>query len=305
MTIHNTLLDGISLDSGDFRRMMHAILGGTPGAFAGGVGATDGLAHGVCGTTHLKVSQNLTPNMGVKVTAGLASIRANSSATLGPFPFYSDADESLVVPAAHASLTRRDLVIAIFYTNGNPPALLVVPGTPGSGADPSLVGFPNCQVLARITLPGAASSVTDAMIADLRTFAGIYGAARFYAPKRFGIAGSAVAGITGIATVCSLSIPAQPSPGELFIVGKVRGTKSVAADGVMARLWIGGSNIDEDWHTYSTPEAYAKLSAGVALAVSTAATLTMSWERTSGTTTIATTGAYTQNHLEALWVPTF
>lgn len=171
-----SLLDGVSLGSKDFRRMLHAAMGGTPGSFAGGIGATNGAAHGVTTATGLAVVQNGTPNMSVNVAAGLAIITPTSSAALGPFPFYNNATENLSIGAAHASLARRDLVIAEIRI-GSTPRLFVVPGTPsGAPVDPSLVLYPDCLIIGRVRVAAAASSITNAAIDDLRTFAGVQAA---------------------------------------------------------------------------------------------------------------------------------
>lgn len=170
-----SLLDGVSLGSKDFRRMLHAALGGTPGSFGGGIGATNGAAHGVTTAGGLAVTQNGTPNMSVDVAAGLALITPTSSAALGPFPFFNDAPDNLSIGAAHATLNRKDLVIAEIRT-GSTPRLFVVQGTPhASPSDPDLTAYPDCLVLARVNVAALDTAITNGEINDLRTFAGTYG----------------------------------------------------------------------------------------------------------------------------------
>jgi hypothetical protein len=168
-----------STDSAVLRHAMQAILGGAVGAFAGGIGATNGAAHGVCTAGSLAVTQNGTPNMSVNVAAGTALITGTASALQGPYSFYNDATVNLVVAAADATNPRKDLVIAQVRdatydgTGVRDARLTVVTGTPAaSPVDPSLAAHPNALVLARIDVPALDTAIGTAQITDLRTRAG-------------------------------------------------------------------------------------------------------------------------------------
>lgn len=168
--------DPISTDSAVYRDSVRAILGGVPGAFAGGIGALNGGAHGVCGASHLNVTQSGTPAMSVDVAAGDVIMTGTVSALQGPYTARNDASVTKIIAAAHATLTRRDLVVARvrhapFAGVDLDWVIEVVTGTPsGSPVDPAVPA--NAVVLARVTVAGAATSITTGNITDLRTFAG-------------------------------------------------------------------------------------------------------------------------------------
>lgn len=171
-----------STDAAVLRHMMQGLLGAPVGAFAGGVGATNGIAHGVCGSGDFAVSQSPTPGMSVKVAKGLAIITGTSSALQGPYSVYNDADiDAVTVAAADATNPRKDLVIAqvrdtTYDGSGvRQPRVTVVTGTPAaSPSDPSIAAYPSALVLARIDVPALDTSITNAQITDLRTFAGVH-----------------------------------------------------------------------------------------------------------------------------------
>lgn len=172
------VLNGISTDAKVQRRVAQSLAGGEVGAFAGGVGATNGGAHGVAATTHLQVTQSVVPGMSVLVSAGLALITGTVSAEQGPYNFYNDASVTLSIAAAHATQPRTDLVIAQIQDDdysgaSTTPRLHVVTGTAGVGAPtPSLASFPNALVLASINVPATDIAITDAQITDTRTYIG-------------------------------------------------------------------------------------------------------------------------------------
>lgn len=167
------LINAVTLQDRHYRQLLRAALGGTPEQFAGGIGDDNDGAHGVLGVDHLEVTQSSTPGMTVTVSAGVAAITGTESAGQGPFPFYNDAPEVLSVATAHSTQARKDLVIAV--TGTATPSLVVVTGTPHTSnpVDPSLAGYPNALVLARVNVAASASSITNGNIDDLRTFAGI------------------------------------------------------------------------------------------------------------------------------------
>lgn len=175
MTVENPpgVLNAISTDGKIQRHTAQAQAGAPVGSFTGGVSAV-GMAHGICYPAALAVTQQGSPTMGVTVAAGTGLITGTVSAEQGSYSFYNNAAQNLTIAAAHATLTRFDLVIAqvrdAAYSGAISDArLTVVTGTAaGSPADPSLASFPNALVLARVTVAGAATSITNAAITDLR-----------------------------------------------------------------------------------------------------------------------------------------
>ncbi len=153
-----------ALRQADVTAFYPAIGGAGPLVVAGGV--TPGLSD-----TPLRVSPS--SGMTVAVAAGWALVQGTATADAGAYRVGLTAAGTLDIPAAHASLARRDLIVARVTDNGDSTsagAIAVVQGTPaGSPADPSLP--PNALVLARVTVPAGATSITAANLTDLRMFA--------------------------------------------------------------------------------------------------------------------------------------
>ncbi|MEW9530753.1 hypothetical protein [Microbispora sp. NPDC049125] len=125
------------------------------------------------GGVGLQVTQRSTPAMYVTVNAGAAFIQS-PSATGGTYLVHNDAAYDIAITAAHATLGRRDLIVARIFdaeitgvTNqwtlevvtGTPAGSPVVPATP-SGALP----------LASILVSAGATSITNAAITDQRVY---------------------------------------------------------------------------------------------------------------------------------------
>lgn len=134
-----------------------------------------GGSHGVVGYNDLKVSQNSTPNMTVQVAAGECFIRGTQQLDQGAYQLFNDAAATgLTISAAHATNPRRDLVVAEVvdqaYSGADEFRLRVITGTPAvSPSDPAVPN--NALVLARVQVDAAVTSIVDAKITDLRTFA--------------------------------------------------------------------------------------------------------------------------------------
>lgn len=139
-----------------------------------------GAAYGVGqGSAELKVQAKGTPNMSVDVLAGHGWIDGTEGANQGTYHVYNDATKNLVISAAHATLARKDLVVAkvqdAAYSGAtNAWALAVVTGTPaGSPAEPAVPA--NAIVLALVDVAALAATITNANITDRRRRASALG----------------------------------------------------------------------------------------------------------------------------------
>lgn len=167
---------GGSHPAATFREMLAAAAMTPAASFAGGIQATTaGGGHGVVGGGDFAVTQNGTPDMTVIVAAGSGFVRGTEALAQGVYASFNDAPVSLAVSAADPTNARKDLVVLkardAFYSGASTDmSLAIVTGTPAaSPSDPSIPA--NALVLARITVPAAATSVITAYITDLRTFA--------------------------------------------------------------------------------------------------------------------------------------
>lgn len=132
----------------------------------GGVNPTLGSA--------LQVTQAGSPSMNVVVKSGLATIPGSQGSKQGVYTVINDADVTLAISAAHASLNRIDIVVFkvedTAYSGGvNSSSLAVVTGTP-SGS-PSAPAAPNNSIiLAQVSIIANDTSITNGEITDRRTY---------------------------------------------------------------------------------------------------------------------------------------
>lgn len=121
----------------------------------------------------LLVTQRASPAMFVTVAAGTAYV-PTQSAVGGCYVFHNDASYDVAISTAHATLGRKDLIIAKVadaeYSGvSNLATLEVVTGTPAGS--PVLPATPAGSVaLAQVQVNAAASTITNANITDLRTY---------------------------------------------------------------------------------------------------------------------------------------
>jgi len=142
--------------AGDIRNMLAGLIGGTNfESVSPGIGAV-ARGHGVLSAVAMAVTANGTPNNHVFVAPGLASVRGTQNNDQGPYICPLSSSFDITVPAAHATLDRKDLIVAqvkdgefAAFTGQAVWTPELVQGTPaGSPADPSVPE--DCLVLARL-----------------------------------------------------------------------------------------------------------------------------------------------------------
>lgn len=122
----------------------------------------------------LVVAQTVTPSMAVTVASGAAVIPGTEATVQGAYWAINDAEVTLPITTAHASLPRIDIVqIRVrdsFYSGVNNDALLDVKA--GIPAASPVVPTPdqNTIVLAQVAVGAGVTSITDANITDTRTY---------------------------------------------------------------------------------------------------------------------------------------
>lgn len=127
------------------------------------------------GGTDLRVQQQSSPNMTVKVSPGVMVLQGAASALQGPYTYALDAVTNLTIGAAHASLTRIDRIAvrirdSTFDTSGQRDSgLVVIAGTPGSGT-PAVPTDATYYTLALITIAATDTAINTADISDQRVF---------------------------------------------------------------------------------------------------------------------------------------
>jgi len=155
------------------------IQSGVFNARADRLGATSSvITPGAVTTTGLAVSQTSTPSMSLQVSAGCAYIANTFGTYEGYYVLVNDSQITVTVGSSHPSFTRIDLVVGIVYDGAyagtdNFAEIKVVPGQPTSS--PSAPPLPaNSVILAAVTVPALASSLTNANIStDTRQLAKI------------------------------------------------------------------------------------------------------------------------------------
>jgi hypothetical protein len=126
--------------------------------------------------TGFLVAQNTSPDMNVKVAAGIAYVPNDSFSAYSTEPKYwpviSDAYETIAIASNPSGSSRIDLVcikcddgISADENASNIASIVVVQGTPGAGA-PSVPA--NHEKIATITVANGATSIVNANIADDR-----------------------------------------------------------------------------------------------------------------------------------------
>jgi hypothetical protein len=127
---------------------------------------------GIINDASLAVTQNSPVGMSVRVASGWAAIVGTTQALMGTYVAYNDATVVLTITTANPSNPRIDLICATIndsYYSGIDDNVVfqVIAGTPASSpVAPSLPA--NSIALAQVSVPAAATSITNANIGDLR-----------------------------------------------------------------------------------------------------------------------------------------
>lgn len=249
---------------------------------------------GVVEPSDLAVAANPTPNMSVNVAAGAAVVPGTETALADQsYLLYSDGAANLSIAAAHASLPRRDIVVARIRDKDASGAVYqasveVVTGTAAaSPVDPATP--PNSVVLARVVVFAAATSITAANILDLRS------AARSRASEVPHVEVARYQPGAGISSSSSgfAAVPSAPT----LTVGKVRADtkvvlhvdaclfKATSVGTVSLALQIDGVDQECAALPIDAVSTYRTLSGGVAVTGLPAGsyTVTLRWRTTAGT----------------------
>lgn len=163
--------------SGQEVRLGTTLMSGNPAG--GALGVRTGIRPSGTGTD-LQVAAQAAPNMSVRVFAGCATIQGTASSLQGAYIYTLDATTNLTIGAAHASLTRIDLIAvrirdSTYDTSGaRDGGLVVIAGTPGSGA-PSLPIDATYWTLASVTVAALDTAINTADISDVRRFTAALG----------------------------------------------------------------------------------------------------------------------------------
>ena len=112
--------------------------------------------------------------MTVLVSSGVASIPGTESGAQANYWVVNDAQVTLAIAAAHASLTRIDLVVinvrdSVYSGANNDSQLQIITGTPGSpGVAPTAPV--NSITIAQVAVGASVSSIVNANITDTRYY---------------------------------------------------------------------------------------------------------------------------------------
>ncbi len=151
------------------RLALSALWGGNP---ADTLSARTAIVAGKGG--QLRVTQTATASMSVVVASGIAMIAGGNIVLQGSYVCINDDNVTLTVPASHATLPRRDIVVARvedaqYAGTNNQWVLEVIAGT--AATTPVTPATPISSFkLAEIAVAAGATSITNANITDTRDY---------------------------------------------------------------------------------------------------------------------------------------
>jgi hypothetical protein len=124
--------------------------------------------------SQLQVTQTGSPSQAVIVKSGHAAIAGSEGSKQGIYSVMNDADVTLSVTAAHATLNRIDSVVfkvqdTAYSGATNTSSLVMVDGTPASSPSPPTLPA-NSIELARVSVLAASTSVVTGSITDMRQY---------------------------------------------------------------------------------------------------------------------------------------
>lgn len=225
------------------------------GRTASGSLISRGGVHPALGNS-LFISQTGSPSMAVLIKSGMAVIPGSEGSKQGAYSVLNDADVTLSISAAHATLNRIDSVVfkvedTAYSGVSDTSSLVVVTGTPASSpAAPTLPA--NCIELAQVSILANDTSITNAEITDKRHY---------------------LAGVGGVITVASPSVrPAsatvtggqiiyEESTDKLYITHDAGANWDQFWAGSQPRGWIGENNPTAITSTTTVETIHATLTA--------------------------------------------
>src|SRR5687768_11934175 len=120
----------------------------------------------------MAVTQQGSPTMGVMIQTGLCYVAGTEGVSQGVYAVYAPTTTNLAITAAHASLSRIDLIVvrvqdSAYSGASNTVAFEVVAGT--AAGSPSAPATPaNSLVLAQVLVGPGVTSIVNANITDRR-----------------------------------------------------------------------------------------------------------------------------------------
>lgn len=144
--------DGKTYDGAEMRMMVESLAGSDIG--------------GVAGLGDLQVVQQSSPASTVRMAAGSCVIPATGAGLFGSFAVSNDGYLTSPTVTPTGGSLRWDVVI--LQVVAGVPQIVIVQGTPGVSAEPSLAGYDNYIKLARLEIPTSTTNITTAMIMDQR-----------------------------------------------------------------------------------------------------------------------------------------
>jgi hypothetical protein len=120
----------------------------------------------------LVVTQQGSPNMSVIVRSGLAEVPGTEGTKQGVYTVLNDADFTVAITAAHATLARIDSIVfkvedQQYSGVNNTSSMVAIAGTPSGSPAPPTLPF-NCIELARVAVGANVTTIVTANITDMR-----------------------------------------------------------------------------------------------------------------------------------------
>jgi hypothetical protein len=158
--------NGAAQNADEVRLMLAGLLGGQSGYLSGVPRAGDFAASEKAGT----------PDMSVSVAAGHLFIAGSRSAAQGVYHVYNDATASVVIPAAHPTLPRIDIVYVrvrdsaydVAFSGLDDAVFAVAQGTPAASPVAPTISADDHYPICRVAVAASETAIETSHITDLR-----------------------------------------------------------------------------------------------------------------------------------------